>query len=150
MTATRMLAVNEAGIRVGEDHQRAKLTNSEVDRLLELHEEHGIGYKMLGAIFAVSRSTARSICRYEKRAQHATDFRRGQALTLAQRRALCPEEMGPTSCDCAGCGVEHPYRETTPLAGHRWCDDCYSTALDYAKRMRIAKSRKNTLQGTLF
>ncbi len=150
MTATRMLAVNELGIRVGEDHQRAKLTNAEVDRLLDLHEERGVGYKRLGAIFAVSPSTARDICNYTKRAQHATDFRRGEAPTIEERRRLSPETMGPTTCTCAGCHQEHPYRETQPLSGHRWCDPCYEVALEYAIRMKIAKNRKNVTQMCMF
>lgn len=150
MTATRMLAVNELGIRVGEDHQRAKLTNLEVDRLLELHEEHGIGYKRLANIFAIGIRTARDICAYTKRAQHATDFVRGVALTIEQRRALYPEAMGPTTADCAGCRMTFPYRGTFPLAGYRWCNCCFDTAIEYAKKQKVAKKRKNVAQTCLF
>lgn len=147
MTATRMLAVNELGIRVGEDHQRAKLTNAEVDRLLELHEDHAVGYRRLAELFAVSKRTVRNICNYERRAQHASDFIRGNAATVQQRRVLSPETMGPISCECAGCHEQIPYREMLVLSGYRWCEPCYAIALKYAKH---SKKRKSAQQTTLF
>lgn len=147
MNATRMLAVNELGIRVGEDHQGAKLTNAEVDRLLELHEEQQVGYKRLADLFAVSVRTVRNICNYERRAQHAVDFRRGDAPTIEQRRVLSPATMGPVSCECIGCFQQTPYREMQVLGGYRWCEPCYARALRYAKN---AKKRKNMQENQLF
>ncbi|OAE72592.1 hypothetical protein A7J71_11270 [Achromobacter insolitus] len=63
------VGVNEKGIRVGEDHQRAKLTDHDVELMRQLHEEDGIGYKRLARMFDVSREQARDICRYKARAQ---------------------------------------------------------------------------------
>lgn len=66
----RLVGLNEKGMRVGEDHQRAVLTNAEVERMRELHEE-GFGYKKLAAMFEVSPSLVAKICRYQSRAQIA-------------------------------------------------------------------------------
>lgn len=63
------VGVNEKGLRVGEDHQRAKLTDHDVELMRQLHEEDGIGYKRLAKMFDVSREQARAICRYQARAQ---------------------------------------------------------------------------------
>lgn len=150
MTATRMLAVNELGIRIGEDHQRAKLTNIEVDRLLDLHEEDGVGYRRLAEMFGVSKRTVRDICAYRKRCQHAAEFRRGPGLTIDERRALFPDTMGPSHADCAGCHAPFPYRSMNLLRGYRWCEQCYTIAVRYAKNARTAKKRKNTQQIDLF
>lgn len=150
MEATRLLAVNESGIRVGEDHQRAKLTNAEVDKLLDLHEEHGMGYGRLAELFGVSKSATRDICRYLRRAQHAVDFRRATAPTIEQRRLADPVHMGPTHAPCAGCYTSIPYREMQLLGGYRWCEHCYTIALKNAKNAKTIKKRKNTQQTCLF
>lgn len=150
MVATRMLAVNELGIRVGEDHQRAKLTNAEVDRILWLHEEEEWGYRRLAATFNVSKRTIRDICSYRRRLQHAVDFRRAPALTIEERRQLYPDIMGPSHEDCAGCHAPFPYRDMNLLRGYRWCTACYTIALAYAKNARTIKKRKNTPQIDLF
>lgn len=150
MQATRLLAVNELGIRVGEDHQRAKLTNAEVDRLLDLHEEHGIGYGILADTFAVSKSAVRDICRYLRRAQHPTEFRRAAAPTIEERREADPEHMGPTHAPCTGCFQPTPYRTMHLLGGFRWCQTCYPDALRNAKNAKSTKKRKNTAQTQLF
>lgn len=150
MTATRLLAVNDLGVRVGEDHQRAKLTNAEVDRLLDLHEEHGIGYRRLAEIFGMSKRAVRDICNYDRRAQHATEFRRAAAPTIEQRRILSPETMGPISCECAGCHIQIPYRQMLVLSGYRWCEPCYTIAITYAKCAKPAKNRENAQQKQLF
>lgn len=64
----RILAVNERGLRVGEDHQNAKLTNEEVNRIRELHRE-GLSYRTLAMKFDVSKGLIARICRYELRVQ---------------------------------------------------------------------------------
>lgn len=68
------VAINEAGLRIGEDHQNAKLTNAEVDQIRALNES-GIGYRRLAAMFEVSRSTIAMIVRCERRAQSPADYR---------------------------------------------------------------------------
>jgi len=68
------VACAENGLRVGEDHQNAKLTNSEVDRIRELHDG-GLGYQRLAAMFEVSKSTIRMIVKYERRATPPAKFK---------------------------------------------------------------------------
>lgn len=66
-----MVGVNESGRRVGESHPRAVLTDSQVDMMRELHEELGMGYRRLAAMFKVSKRTVRDICAYKRRWQLA-------------------------------------------------------------------------------
>lgn len=70
-----MIGVNEHGLRVGEDHQRAHLTDHEVDQLRELHEEHCACYRDLADWFGCPKSTVASICQYSRRVQTAVAFR---------------------------------------------------------------------------
>lgn len=69
-----VVAVNERGKRIGEDHPRAVLTNAEVDRLLVLREE-GLSYGKLARMFDVSKSSVRYYCKGERRCQVAASFR---------------------------------------------------------------------------
>ncbi|MDP2826501.1 MAG: hypothetical protein Q8O52_27930 [Sulfuritalea sp.] len=68
------VACNDAGLRIGESHQNAKLTNREVDTIRDLHES-GVGYRRLAAMFEVGKTTIRLIVKCERRAQIATRFR---------------------------------------------------------------------------
>lgn len=70
----RMVGVNELGRRIGEDHVNARLTNSEVDLLLELREA-GMSYRELGEKFDISKSGARKICKGQNRCQRATRYK---------------------------------------------------------------------------
>jgi ribosome-binding protein aMBF1 (putative translation factor) len=70
----KTVAVNERGIRIGEDHQRAKLTNHEVDLLLELRED-GWSYRRLADKFEISKSQVRYICKGHSRCQTAVSFK---------------------------------------------------------------------------
>ena len=72
---TKVVAVNERGLAIGEDHPRAILKNSEVDLLLELREE-GYSYGWLALKFEISKSTVRGYCTGEIRAQYAAGYRR--------------------------------------------------------------------------
>ena len=75
----RLVAVNELGLRIGEDHPAAKLTDREVDLIRELHEEHGAPYGLLMDWFPVSKSTIAMVCRYERRAQTPMHWRAPRA-----------------------------------------------------------------------
>jgi DNA invertase Pin-like site-specific DNA recombinase len=66
--APRLVPINELGLRIGEDHPNAKLTDAEVERIRSLHED-GMCYEALAEKFEVSRWTIGRICRYERRAQ---------------------------------------------------------------------------------
>lgn len=70
----RLVAVNAGGLRIGEDHPRARLTNAEVERIRSLHGE-GVGYNTLAEKFEVAVCTIGRICRYERRAQAADRFK---------------------------------------------------------------------------
>lgn len=72
--AKRLVAINEQGLRIGEDHHRAKLTDAEVERLRQLHEE-GIGYRRLAVIFEVNPTTVRDIVKFRTRAQLPSTWR---------------------------------------------------------------------------
>ena len=73
----RAFAVNDRGLRIGEDHPRAVLTDDEVDLLLELRAE-GYSYAWLASKLSVSKSCVAKICRGEHRAQVAAGFRRAR------------------------------------------------------------------------
>lgn len=64
-----LVLVNGIGRRIGESHHRALLTDEDIDRIRELHEQHGWGYRRLAVKFDISRSHVRYICLYRMRAQ---------------------------------------------------------------------------------
>lgn len=66
----KTIAINDRGLRVGEDHQNAKLTNYEVDLLLQLRDD-GWSYLRLAEKFDISKSQARNICKGRSRCQSA-------------------------------------------------------------------------------
>ena len=71
----RMVAVNEKGQRIGEDHPRAVLSDHEVMLLLELRDE-GYSLAWLAAKFEISRFHTWRICTGRKRSQTAARFKR--------------------------------------------------------------------------
>ena len=71
----RMVAVNEKGQRIGEDHPRAELTDHDVELLLELRAE-GFSYRWLGKKFEIHYTHARRICMGSRRGQIAARFKR--------------------------------------------------------------------------
>lgn len=70
----KRVGINERGLRVGEDHQNARLTDAEVELVRELHRE-GMSYGRLAAKFEVSKSLIRYIVQYKRRGQIATEWR---------------------------------------------------------------------------
>ena len=62
------IALNERGLRIGQDHQRAVLTDAEVELIRSLRED-GLRYPAIARIFEVSVYTIGRICRFERRAQ---------------------------------------------------------------------------------
>lgn len=73
--AHRLVAVNDRGLRIGETHPRAVLTDHEVDLLLELRAE-GYSYRWLGEKFDIHYTHARRICLGHARGQLAERFKR--------------------------------------------------------------------------
>ena len=71
----KTVAVNEAGLRIGEDHPKAELTDAEVERVRILHED-GWSYKQLAEKFDQSRGAIAKICQYKRRSQTVAGFKR--------------------------------------------------------------------------
>lgn len=69
-----LVGVNEKGLRVGEDHPNARLTNAELELFWALRDE-GWSYGRLAAKFEISKSGARKICRGQNRCQVAVSYR---------------------------------------------------------------------------
>lgn len=63
-----VIALSQKGIRLGEDHQHAKLTNHDVDLIRDLHEQ-GMTYRVIAEKFECSKSTIAGICQYRRRAE---------------------------------------------------------------------------------
>lgn len=61
---------NHTGHRVGEDHQRARLTDAQVREMRCLHTRSRapLGYRALAKRYDCGMSTARDICKYRTRA----------------------------------------------------------------------------------
>lgn len=74
----RMVGVNERGLRVGQDHQRAKLSDAAVELIRALAEE-GMPHRQIAAKFEVSVRTIDYICSYGRRAQTAVRYRAVEA-----------------------------------------------------------------------
>lgn len=70
----KQIGINERGLRIGEDHQNAKLTDAEVELIRELHGE-GLSYKTLAMKFDVSKSLIRYIVQYKRRGQVPASWR---------------------------------------------------------------------------
>jgi DNA invertase Pin-like site-specific DNA recombinase len=71
-----MVGVNERGLRVGEDHPKARLTDSDVELMRHMHEVDGVGYRRLATMFEVAKTTVRRICNYQMRCQPVAGFKR--------------------------------------------------------------------------
>jgi hypothetical protein len=64
----RVVAYNEIGRRIGQDHPRAKLTDGDVELTLRLHEE-GWGYGRIASKLGASKSHVRHIVKGHRRCQ---------------------------------------------------------------------------------
>lgn len=62
------VAVDQAGLRIGETHPNAKLTDREVDEIRDLREIAGWGYEQLASTYNVPKVTIQMICTYQRRA----------------------------------------------------------------------------------
>lgn len=69
------VGVNDAGRRVGESHQNAKLSDDDIRLILELHSYHGVGYKTLAKKFDASVSCIQKICNGSRRANAPVRYR---------------------------------------------------------------------------
>lgn len=71
----KLVGVNDAGRRVGEDHPCAVLTDHDVEMIFQLREE-GMGYRRIARLMECSKSLVRRIVKGEVRAQRATRHKR--------------------------------------------------------------------------
>lgn len=69
------IAVNERGLRIGEDHQLARYLNSEIELLLSLRDE-GKSYGEIVKIMGMPKSTVASVCNGKRRCQIAVAFKK--------------------------------------------------------------------------
>ncbi len=72
--AKMIVAINELGLRIGEDHQNAKYKNSEIDAVLDLRDT-GKSYGKIARLTGMPKSTVRDICTGRRRCQYPTDFK---------------------------------------------------------------------------
>lgn len=70
----RLVGVNERGLRVGQDHQRAKITDRDVELIRQMHED-GLSYRLLAEKFEISKTLAFYICGFQRRASAAVRFK---------------------------------------------------------------------------
>lgn len=74
----RYAAVNDAGRVIGEHHHRAKLTNDDVDQILELRDA-GLSYAQIVTKFddmRIGKQTVADICNGRRRAQTVMGHKR--------------------------------------------------------------------------
>lgn len=64
----KVIGVNDKGLRVGQYHQRAKLSDAAVELIRRLRED-GLSYRVIAEKFEVGVRTVRDICAYTRRAQ---------------------------------------------------------------------------------
>lgn len=76
--ASQVIGLNAQGLRVGQYHQRAKITDAQVLRLHDLRAQ-GWGYARLAAEFGISKRHVRNICSGKSRCQSVAQFRIVQA-----------------------------------------------------------------------
>ncbi len=79
----RVVGVNDRGLRVGEYHHRAKLTDAECDQIVELWESGFYSYRKLAEMFEVHKSTISHIVTGRKRAQRPTGWK-----TISEKRGF--------------------------------------------------------------
>ncbi len=70
----KTVAVNERGLRIGEDHQNAKYTNGEIEMVLTMRDD-GKSYGEIARLVEMPKSTVRDIIKGRRRCQYPADFK---------------------------------------------------------------------------
>lgn len=70
----KTVAVNEAGLRIGEDHPNARYTNGEIEMVLTLRDDDK-SYGEIARPVQMPKSTVRDICTGRRRCQYAANFK---------------------------------------------------------------------------
>ena len=71
----KLVAVNERGQRVGEDHPNAVYTNAEIEMVFSLRDD-GLGYKRIAKLCDMPVRTVRGICNGSRRCQLPAAWKR--------------------------------------------------------------------------
>lgn len=71
-----LVALNEDGRRIGETHHRARITDSMVEQIRDLHEYDGKTPRQIAASLGLTFRTVKKICDYERRVQVPHSWRR--------------------------------------------------------------------------
>lgn len=74
MSKKQYVGVNAHGLRIGENHQRALISDHDVELIREL-AEGGMRYTEIAEKFEISKVTVGRICRYERRGQTVAGFK---------------------------------------------------------------------------
>lgn len=77
-----IVAYNEQGLRIGQSHHNATISDELVDKIRELHEDYGWGYKAICSRLRLSLTAVRKICTYERRAQTPSRWKRVPIYTI--------------------------------------------------------------------
>ncbi len=73
----RRYAVNEGNLRIGEDHPRARYTNTEIDLVLKLRGQ-GDSYGEIARKMDMPKATVQAICNGRSRCQVPAQYRTEQ------------------------------------------------------------------------
>ena len=76
MSKSNLVAVNECGRRIGEDHPNAKLSNADVDEVRHLREDTGMRLNKIAKLFNLTIGGVHKICNYTRRAQTIVGFKK--------------------------------------------------------------------------
>lgn len=68
------VAVNERGLRIGQDHQNARYSDSEIRHVLDMRDE-GKSYGFIATVMEMPKSTVASICKATRRCQCAMSYK---------------------------------------------------------------------------
>lgn len=88
--ASRTVAVNDCGRRIGETHHNSLISDALVDRMRDRHELDGLGYRKIAREFNLALTTVTKICTYERRAQTAE---RWKTIKLRRTKSAPGHEM---------------------------------------------------------
>ena len=70
------VAVNEQGYRIGASHHNARIPDDVIDKIRDMHEDEGIGYRKIAKALGLSKNFVAKVCRYERRAQTPDRWKR--------------------------------------------------------------------------
>jgi len=68
-TKRMILALNELGYRIGSSHHNCTVSDETIEKIRDMHEYDGMGYRRIARALNLSKSFIAKICRYERRAQ---------------------------------------------------------------------------------